>query len=181
MSVKRITTLALYTTIALVIHVVESWVPVPVPVPGVKLGLANIVTLFMLFSPARDDNTQNDGKAPEREKTKTADVLAVLLCRIVLGTLIAGRPVMLAYSLAGGILAVTAQLLTRRIVTENQAWVCGAAGAVFHSIGQILMAIIITGTPGIAVYLPVLIIAGLITGMLTGLIAGFTAKRLKWR
>lgn len=164
MTVRRLVTLAAFTAIALIIHVVEALVSLPVPIPGVKLGLANIVTLFMLFAP--------------RGKLRAADILAVLLCRILLGAIFAGNPMALAYSLAGGLLAIAAQMVTRRFVAEKQIWACGAMGGIFHNIGQILAAIVITGTPAIAVYLPMLIIAGIITGVFTGLIAQLTVKRL---
>ena len=109
----------------------------------------------------------------------TANVFAILFCRIVLGAVFTGRPVAFVYSVAGGVLALTAQVIIKRFVTEKQIWVCGAAGAVLHNTGQILAAILITGTPALAVYLPVLTVAGIFTGVLTGLIAQFTLERLR--
>jgi len=83
-----------------------------------------------------------------------------------------------AYSLAGGLLGFAAQAVMKRFVTTKQIWVCGAIGATFHNIGQILAAMLITGTPTIAAYLPILIIAGIFTGALTGLIVQFTITRI---
>lgn len=159
LTTKRLVRLAVFTAIALIIHTVEALVPLPVPIPGVKLGLSNIVTLFMLFTGGG------------------ADALIVLLCRITLGALIAGRPVMFIYSMAGGLMAFAAMIAVKRIVTEKQIWVCGAIGAVFHNIGQIAAAVVVLGTTAIIVYLPVLIIAGIATGAVTGIIAQLTLGR----
>jgi heptaprenyl diphosphate synthase len=71
------------------------------------------------------------------------------------------------------------QAVMKRFITHKQIWACGAVGAVFHNIGQIIAAILVTGTPAIAAYLPVLTIVGVITGIITGLIAQFTVERLR--
>jgi len=175
----------------LIIFIIEAQIPLPVPVPGVKLGLANAVTLFALFygmGKAKDTaepfpcvhgiagQARNDGGVATG--FTVANVLAILLCRIVLGAIFTGRPVAILYSLAGGLLGFAAQVIMKRFVTAKQIWVCGAVGAVFHNIGQIAAAMLITGTPAIVVYLPVLVIAGVSTGALTGFIAQFTLERL---
>jgi len=165
-STWKLALMAILTAIALIIFIVESLIPLPIPVPGVKLGLANIVTLFALFS---------------NQKLTTTNALTILICRIILGALFVGRPIVIIYSLAGGILGFIAQVIMKRFVSVKQIWVCGAIGAVFHNIGQILVAMFITGTPAIAAYLPVLIIAGIVTGVITGMIAQFTLTRLSVR
>ena len=173
MTTKKLTVMAILTTVALIIFIVEAQIPLPIPIPGVKLGLANAVTLFALFY---------GGKSKEAEEPSpcftTANVFTILLCRIILGAVFTGRPIAFVYSIVGGLLAFTAQVIMKRFVSNKQIWVCGAAGAVFHNIGQIAAAIIITGTPAIASYLPILVIAGVFTGVLTGLIAQFTLARL---
>ena len=166
---KKIALMAILTAIALIIFIIEAQIPLPVPVPGVKLGLANAVTLFALFY---------GGKREPVTYLTTANVFTILLCRIILGAVFTGRPIAFIYSIAGGLLALTVQVIAKRFVTGKQIWVCGAAGAVFHNIGQILVAVFITGTLAIAAYLPVLIIAGVFTGVLTGLIAQLTLERL---
>jgi len=170
-SARKLALMAILTAIALIIYIIEAQIPIPVPVPGVKLGLANAVILFALFY---------TGKSYQSPLVlTTANTFAILICRIVLGALFIGRPIALIYSLAGGLLGLTAQVIIKRFVSDKQIWVCGAIGAVFHNIGQIAAAIVITGTPAIAIYLPVLIIAGVFTGVLTGLIAQFTIERLR--
>jgi len=163
---KKLTLMAVLTALALIIFIIEAQIPMPIPVPGVKLGLANAVTLFVLF--------YGTGKM----KLTTANAFTILLCRIVLGAVFTGRLVAFAYSITGGLLGFAAQVVMKRLVSNKQIWVCGAVGAVFHNIGQILAAVIITGTPAIVAYLPVLIIAGVVTGVLTGLVAQFTLERL---
>ena len=164
--VKKLTLMSILTAIALIIFIIEAMIPLPIPIPGMKLGLANAVTLFALFFGAS-------------RYLNTVDVLAILLCRILLGAIFTGRPVVVVYSLAGGLLGFAAQVVMKRFVSEKQIWVCGAAGAVFHNIGQILAAVLLTGTPMIAAYLPVLIITGVFTGVITGFAAQFTLARIQ--
>jgi heptaprenyl diphosphate synthase len=190
MSIKKLSLMAILTAVALIIFIVEAQIPLPVSVPGVKLGLANVVTLFALFygvgnHPRLRKAVPSFQRGLSEEPTPVspyftiANVFAILICRIILGALFTGRPVVLIYSLAGGVLALTVQVIMKRFVSVKQIWACGAAGAVFHNIGQIIAAIILTGTPAIAAYLPVLIVAGVLTGVLTGLIAQFTLERVK--
>ena len=168
--------MAILTAIALIIFIIEAQIPLPIPTPGVKLGLANTITLFALFYGAGKQEKQG-GVIPVAS-LGAINTFAILLCRIMLGAVFTGRPIVVIYSLTGGLLAFAAQVVMKRFVTKNQIWVCGAVGAVFHNIGQILAAMVITGTPAIAAYLPVLIIAGIITGIITGLAAQFTLGRL---
>jgi len=172
-SVKKLTLMAVLTAAAVIIFIVEAQIPLPIPVPGVKLGLANAVTLFALF--LGKQGVTRDGSVG----LTTVNAFSILLCRILLGAIFTGRLVAFAYSLSGGLLGFTVQVLMKRFVSQKQIWVCGAVGAVFHNIGQILAAMLITGTPAIAAYLPLLIIAGIFTGALTGLIAQFTLARMR--
>lgn len=160
MTTKKLTRLALLTAIALTIFMVELQIPSPVPVPGVKLGLSNIVTLYCLFAYG------------------PVSALGVLVCRVVLGAVFSGRITAIAYSLAGGLLSLGVSCLMRRIVTERQLWVVSVLGGIFHNAGQILAAMVITGTPSIAVYFPVLAISGMLAGLFTGLCAQFLLRRL---
>ncbi|MCL2662858.1 MAG: Gx transporter family protein [Oscillospiraceae bacterium] len=201
---KKLALMAILTAVALIIFIVEAQIPLPVPVPGVKLGLANAVTLFALFFGVRKQSASSEPHihfAKSANKTDepspclanktdepslclvpyltTANVFTILICRIILGAVFSGRPAAFVFSITGGVLALTAQVIMKRFVTSRQIWVCGAVGAVFHNIGQIIAAILITGTPAIAAYLPVLIVVGVFTGVLTGLIAQFTLERLR--
>ena len=157
---KQLTTMALLTAIALAIHVAEAQIPPFVAIPGVKLGLANIVTVYAAFS-------IGGGAAA-----------MILIARILLGSMFGGGVVSLLYSLAGGILCLLVTLLLRRMLTVRQIWVAGVFGAVAHNIGQILVAIVVTGTPSIVSYLPILLISGVLTGIFTGLAAQAVVNRL---
>ena len=170
MTVKKLTYMAVLTAVALIIFVIEAQIHIPFLPPGAKLGLANIVTVFALFS-------NGNGKMPV--KLKTSDVLMILLCRIVLGALFTGRVLAFIYSLAGGALCFCAMALVRRVLTERQIWVCSIVGSIFHNIGQIAAAVLVTGSVFIAAYLPVLTITGIITGLLTGFAAQFLSARLR--
>ena len=163
MKTKKLTLLGLLTAIALTIFLVEAQIPPLVPVPGMKLGLANIVTVFTVFALGSREGA------------------CVLFVRIFLGAIFAGFGTIF-YSAAGGLCAIGVMILVKKILTQKQLWVAGALGAVAHSIGQMAMAIFITGTPALAVYLPVLIAASIVTGIFTGLCAQFLVNRGKlWK
>ena len=159
MKTKKLTLLALLSAIALTIFVIELQIPPLVPIPGVKLGLANIVTVFTVFA------------------FRGRDGAAVLAVRIFLGAVFAGNFSTIFYSAAGGALAILVTIGLRRILTNKQLWVAGALGAIAHSIGQMAMAVALTGTPGLVIYLPVMIVCSIITGIFTGLCAQFVLNR----
>lgn len=156
MKTKRITYMALLTALALIIFVLESYIPVPVPIPGVKLGLANIITLYALWT------------------LRPREAFSILVMRIVLGSIFAGQLMSLLYSLGGGLLCFILTLATRHVFSEQQIWISSVIGAIAHNVGQILVAIAVTATPGIAIYLPLLLISAIITGCFTG----FAAQQL---
>ena len=171
LTVRKLAVMSVLTAVALIIFVIESQIPVPLPVLGAKLGLANTVTLFALF--------YNSDKEKSAEKLTVSNVLMILICRIILGAVFSGRIIALIYSISGGLLSFAVQAVMKLFITRKQIWACGAVGAVFHNIGQIIAAILVTGTPAIAAHLPVLTIVGVITGIITGLTAQFTVERLK--
>lgn len=161
MNVKKITQMAMLTAIALTIFMIEAQIPALVPIPGVKLGLANIVTVFAVFA-----------LGPK-------EAAMILFVRIFLGAIFAGNFSTILYSGAGGLLAILVTIGLRKILTHQQLWVAGAIGAIFHSIGQMAVAVAVTGTPGILVYLPMMIICSIITGLFTGLCAQLLLNRGK--
>jgi len=156
---KKLTEMALLTTAALIIFIVELHIPNLIPIPGVKPGLANIITVYAVYHYSAKDSA------------------IILLVRIILGTIFSGNMMSLSYSLAGGFLCLVGMLLLRRVIEEKYIWVCSVLGAVLHNVGQITVAVIITGTVSIAMYFPFLLISGCIAGLLTGLCAqGVTLK-----
>lgn len=159
MNVRKMTQMALLSAIALTIFMVEAQIPALVPIPGVKLGLANIVTVFAVFA-----------MGPK-------EAASILFVRIFLGAVFAGNFSTILYSAAGGALAIIVTILLRKILTQKQLWVAGIAGAIAHSVGQMAMAIAITQTVGLVSYLPMMIVCSIITGLFTGLCAQFMLDR----
>lgn len=159
MKTRKLALLGLLTAIALSIFMLEAQIPSPVPLPGVKLGLSNIVTVFTVFVLSPKDG------------------VAVLTARIFLGAVFSGNFSTIFYSAAGGGCAIAVTILLRKILKQNQLWVAGCFGAIAHSIGQMGMAILLLGTPSVAVYLPVMIVISIITGLFTGLCAQFLVNR----
>ena len=161
MKTKRLTLMALLCAIALTIFMVEAQLPALVPLPGVKLGLSNIVTVFAVFA------------------LGPGEAAAILFVRIFLGAVFSGQMSTILYSGAGGLCAILVTIALRRVLTRKQLWVAGSLGAIAHSCGQMAVAVWITGTVGIAVYLPVMILCSIVTGLFTGLCAQFLVDRGK--
>lgn len=159
MKAKKLALLGLLSAIALTIFMVEAQIPALVPIPGIKLGLSNIVTVFAVFAIGPWEGA------------------AVLFVRVFLGAVFSGNFSSILYSAAGGICAIAVTMLLRHILSKKQLWVAGCLGAIAHSVGQMAMAIFVTGTPGIAVYLPVMIACGIVTGLFTGLCAQLLVNR----
>ena len=159
MKIRKLTLLGLLTAISLTIFMVEAQLPPLLPIPGVKLGLANIVTVFAVFAVGSQEGA------------------AVLAARVFLGAVFAGNFSTVFYSAAGGACAIAVTMLLKKILTEKQLWVAGCLGAVAHSLGQMAMAVLLTGTPSLALYLPVMIVISILTGLFTGLCAQFLVNR----
>lgn len=161
MKLKKLTYLALLTAVSLVLFVVENQIPAPIPVPGVKLGLGNIIVTAVLFL-----------YGPK-------EALGVLGVKVLLSAILTGNLGALAYSAAGGLLSWGAMCLLRPVLRENQLWVASVLGAMVHNLGQLLAAMAIAATPGLLAYLPVLLLSGMVTGLFTGLAAQAVAARLR--
>ena len=159
MKTGRLAALGLLTGVALILFVIEAQIPPLVPVPGVKIGLANIVTVFAVFMLGAKEGAM------------------VLFARVFLGAVFAGNFSSILYSAAGGLLAILAVIGLKRVLRENQIWVAGCLGAIAHGVGQMLVAVPVSGTPAILVYLPVLVVSGIITGTFTGLCAQVLVNR----
>ena len=161
MDTKKLTKLALLAGVALVMFVIELQIPSPFPIPGIKLGLSNIITVAALVLYG------------------WKEALAVLLVRIGLGAVITGQLGALPYALAGGLVSFLVMCLFRRLLTEKQLWVMSVLGGFCHNLGQLGMAILITKTPALVAYLPVLLLSGMLAGLFTGLCAQLVIKRIK--
>lgn len=158
MNAKKLTELALLTTIALTIFIVELRIPNPIPIPGAKLGLANIITVYAVY------------------RYSPRDTAMILLTRILLGAIFGGNMMALLYSLSGGVLCFAGMLLLHRAIPKNWIWLCSVLGAVFHNIGQIAVAVFIAGWSMVS-FLPFLLVTGCAAGAFTGGCAQLILKR----
>ena len=159
MKTSKLTLMALLTAIALTIFMIEAQIPAPVPVPGVKLGLSNIVTVFAVFV------------------LGSKEAAMILAARIFLGAVFSGNFSTIFYSGAGGLCAILVTIGLRKLLTKKQLWVAGICGAMAHSIGQMAMAVTITATPGLLAYLPIMMAASIVSGTFTGLCAQLLVNR----
>ena len=159
MKTRKLTLLSMLCAIALTIFMVEAQIPPLTPIPGIKMGLANIITVFAVFA------------------IGPKDAAAVLFVRIFLGAVFAGNFSTIFYSGAGGLCAILVTIVSRKILTKKQLWIAGVLGAIAHSIGQMAMAITITQTVGLIAYLPVMIGASVLSGSFTGLCAQYLVNR----
>ncbi len=158
---RKLTLMALLTAIALTIFVIENQIPTPVPIPGVKLGLANIITLITM------------------KLLGKKEAGAVLLVRILMGAMFAGSPSTLLFSAAGGLLAYLVMCMTVDHFGENQLWIVSALAGLAHNAGQLLACVLVVRTPGVFAYAPILAASGVITGVFTGFAAQYLLKALK--
>lgn len=159
MKTKRLVELALLATIALTIFIVELRIPALMPIPGVKLGLANIVTVYAVYC------------------YRGGDVLLLVLTRIFLGAMFSGQMMSLLYSLSGGLLCLAGMLLLYHAIPRTHLWIGSILGAVLHNIGQTAVAVLVMRTMAVLAYLPILLVSGCIAGAFTGLCAQAVIKR----
>lgn len=160
MTLRKLTVLALYTTLSLTIFAIESAIPPLVPLPGIKLGLANIITLILL------------------QHYSAKDAFFVLIARILLSSFLFGQVLSLLYSLIGGGLSFAVMFISNRLLCKKLPFLTGALGGLFHNLGQLLTAFVVTASTGVFIYLPYLAVSGILTGLFTGLCAHFTGRYL---
>ena len=157
---RRVALDGILVALAMIFSYIETFIPFNFGVPGIKLGLANLVVLLGLtFLPA-------------------LDVFLVSMVRILLSSLLFGNVMSLWYSLAGGILSFLLMLLLTRRGGYSLIGI-SMAGGVMHNIGQVLTAALIVKTIGLAGYLPVLLVAGLVTGAVIGALAKLLMPRVQ--
>lgn len=160
MKTKKLAELSVLTGIALIIFVVELQLPNLTNIAGIKLGLANIITVYGVY------------------RYKPYEVSLILFARIILGCIFCGNPSAILYSLSGGVLCLLGMILLKKIIPKNHLWICSVLGAVLHNTGQILMAVILMKTLAVTAYLPFLTVSGCIAGAFTGICAQLVIKRL---
>lgn len=161
MKAKKLAELSLLTAVATIIFIIELRIPNIIPIPGIKLGLANIITDYAAY------------------RFSAKDVLLIAVARVFLGSLFGGNFSVIIYSLSGALACLAGMILLRKIIPLEYVWLCSIIGAILHNTGQMAAAIFITRTPAVLAYYPPLIISGSIAGLFTGLCAMFILKRVK--
>ena len=156
---KKLAFLGLLTALAVVMGYVEYLIPLPLPVPGIKLGLCNIVIVFVLW------------------RFGFVHALAVSGIRVVITGMLFGSPVSMIYGLCGTVFSLAGMALLKKTRCFSVTGISAAGGAL-HCTGQIAAAVILTGSTGILRYLPVLLISGEFTGGVIGLVDTLILKRL---
>lgn len=156
---KKVAYMGMLIALAFVFSYIESLIPINLGVPGIKLGLANLVVIVALYL----------------MDIKTSCILSFV--RIVLAGFTFGNPVSMIYSLAGGMLSLLVMIIAKK---TNIFSVTGVSvlGGVCHNIGQILVAILVLETASLMYYLPVLMISGTIAGVFIGILAAVIIKHL---
>ena len=159
MKAKRLAELSMLTAVALIIFIVELRLPDLTPIQGVKLGLANIITVYAVY------------------KYTPKEVFLILMSRVILGALFSANFSVILYSMAGALTCLGGMLLLKKIIPVNYLWLCSIMGAALHNTGQTAMAVILMRTPAAAANYPILIVTGCIAGLFTGVCAQLVLKR----
>lgn len=157
---KTVAFLGLCISLALILAYVEVLIgPLFPAIPGIKMGLPNIVIVFLLY------------------RKGTASAICVSLLRIVLVSMLFGNAMSFLYSLAGAVLSIAAMILLRRLDFMSVVGV-SVAGAVLHNLGQVLTAMLLLDTSELGYYMAVLTVTGTVAGILVGLCGAILVKKI---
>ena len=157
---RRVATYGMLIGLAFIFSYIEAIIPIPIPIPGVKLGLANLVTIVGLYT------------------VGVKGTVAVSLIRIVLVGFTFSNVSSMMYSLAGGALSLILMILFQKLNAFSQTGV-SIIGGIGHNIGQLTMAALVTQTSGVFYYLPFLMAAGVVAGAVIGLLGGLVTERIR--
>lgn len=159
MKAKKTAFFGMFLALSLVAAYIENLIPIQVGVPGVKLGLANIVTMVILYT------------------LGFAAAALLSAARILLSGMLFGSGFAMVYSAAGAALSIVVMAVLRKTGNFSSVGV-SVAGGVFHNVGQILVAMAVLETGALLYYLPILVVSGLAAGIVTGIISGILIKRV---
>lgn len=159
MNTKKIAYLGLFAALAIIFGYVETLLPVFVGIPGIKLGLANLSVLFILY----------------RYSYREAAVVSFV--RILIIGFLFGSLFSILYSLAGAALSLTVMTLLNK-KTDFSMLGISVAGGVSHNIGQLIVAMLIVENTSLLYYAPALLISGIVTGLLIGILTAEVEKRI---
>lgn len=159
-STKKIALCGVLTALAMIFSYIESVIPIPIPVPGIKLGVANIAVITILYV------------------LGVKEAIVINLLRIVLTSLLFGNVNSFLFSISGAALSLTIMIIMKKLNFFSCIGV-SVCGGVMHNIGQIIAAVFIMGSEAIVFYLPVLIVSGVFTGIVIGVVSGIVAKHVR--
>jgi len=156
---NRVAYFGVFTALALIFSYVETLIPFNFGIPGIKLGLANLIIVIALY------------------KMRLSEVYLLSIVRVLLNGFIFGNYFSIIYSLAGGLLSLTVMALSKK---QGGFSVMGIsmAGGVMHNVGQLIIAMMIVETFSVVYYVPVLLVSGLIAGCVIGIVSGEMLRRL---
>ena len=160
MKSKQVSRYALLIALAMVLSWLESLVPISAAVPGMKLGLTNLVVIFALY------------------RMRSVDAAIISFVRVLLVSFTFGNAYAFAYSIAGAVLSLLIMLALKKSGRFSTVGV-SIAGGVGHNLGQIIVAALVLETEKIFFYLPVLMVSGMAAGVCIGLLGGIITERLK--
>lgn len=155
---KKVAFYGMFVTLALIASYVETLIPISIGIPGVKLGLANLITILVLYCMG------------------WKDAVLITCIRIVIAGFLFGNLFAITYSFAGAIASLIVMLLLKKLDFGTIA--VSAMGGVFHNVGQIVFAVFLVENTRLFYYLPVLLISGILAGLLIGILGGQIIKRL---
>lgn len=157
---SRVAYFGVFTALALIFSYVETLIPFHIGIPGVKLGLANLIIVIALY------------------KMSLKETYLLSVTRVVLAGFMFGNLFSIIYSLAGGLVSLSVMAVLKYRGDHSVVGI-SIAGGVMHNIGQLIIAMLVVETYSVSYYLPVLLIAGLVTGFLIGIAANEMLKRIK--
>lgn len=160
MKARKVAFLGLSIALAMILSFVESQIPVFTMIPGMKVGLPNLVIVFLLY------------------RAGWKETVVVSLIRVGLVALLFGNLQSLIFSVSGAALSLVGMILLKKIGKFSPVAV-SVSGGVLHNVGQIIAACLWTQVAQVAYYLPVLLISGICAGVVIGLLAAFLLKRLE--
>jgi len=157
---KRVAVCGVLTALAMIFSYIEALIPIPIGIPGVKLGIANIAIIAVIYI------------------VGDADAVIVNFLRIVLTGILFGNFYSFLFSLVGGMLSVILMILFKKTKKLSMVGV-SMIGGVAHNVGQIVAAVFLMDNAEIAYYLPILIVAGVVTGIIIGCVGQLVTKRIE--
>lgn len=160
MSTQKLTRLAMFLALSLILSYLESLIPVSASIPGIKIGLANIITMYMIYC------------------YSIRETVVIMFLRVIISGFMFSGLTTIIFGILGGMVCIIVMWLLKRTSLFSIMGV-SMAGAVAHNAGQILAAYIVIQNAEIIYYMPYLCISGLVTGLLVGYISALIIRRFK--